>query len=62
MFSGRRDDGPDVGEDLRPLERSEGTRDFHAQLHHAQVLFGLVVGEWDREVGDEPQDVIAVVT
>ena len=29
---------------------------------HAQVLFGLVVGEGDCEVGDEPQDIIAVVT
>lgn len=54
MFSGRRDDGPNVGESLRSLE---GARDFHAQ-----VLFGLVVGEWDREVDDEPQDIIAVVT
>ncbi len=62
MFSGRRDDGPDVGEDPRALEGAEGARDFHAQLHHAQVLFGLIVCEWDREVGDESQNVIAVVT
>ena len=62
MFSGRRDDGPDVGEDLRTLKCAEGARDVHAQLHHAQVLFGLIVGEGDCEVGDEPQDVIAVVT
>lgn len=34
---------------------------FHAQLNHAQVLFGLIVCEGDREVGDESQDVIAVV-
>ena len=62
MFSGRRDDGPEVCEDLRTLEGAERSRDFHANLHHAQVLFGLIVGEGDREVGDEPQDVIAVVT
>jgi len=61
MFSGRRDDGPEVCEDLRTLEGAERSRDFHAHLHHAQVLFGLIVGEGDREVGDEPQDVIAVV-
>ena len=62
MFSGRGDDRPDVGEDLRSLEGAEGARDFHAQLHHARVLFGLIVCEGDREVCDEPQDVIAVVT
>ena len=62
MFSGRRDDGPEVCEDLRTLECAECSGDFHAHLHHAQVLFGLIVGEGDREVGDEPQDVIAVVT
>ena len=28
--------------------------DFHAQLHHAQVLFGLIVGEGDCEVGEKP--------
>lgn len=26
------------------------------------LVFGLVVGEWDREVCDEPQDFIAVIT
>jgi len=55
------DYGPDVREALRSLERSEGSRDFYEQLHHVQVLFGLVVDEWDREVGDEAQDVITVV-
>ena len=58
MFYGRRDYGPDVREALRSLERSEGSRDLYEQLHHVQVLFGLVVGEWYREVGDEAQDVI----
>ncbi len=49
-FSGRGDDGPDVGEDLRTLEGAEGSRDFHAHLHHAQVPLGLIVGEGDCEV------------
>ena len=62
MLSGRRDDRPDVGEDLRTLEGAEGSRDFHAHLHHAQVPLGLIVGEGDCEVRKEPQDVIAVVT
>ena len=61
MFSDRRDDGSDVSEDLRTLEGAEGSRDFHAQLHHAQVLFGLIVGEGHCEVRKEPKDVIAVV-
>jgi hypothetical protein len=61
VFHGRRDYGPEVRELLRSLERSEGSRDFHEQLHHVQVLFGLVVGEWDCKVVDEAQDVITVV-
>lgn len=61
LFYGRRDYGPDVREALRSLERLEGSRDLYEQLHHEQVLFGLVVGEWDCKVGDEAQDVIAVV-
>ena len=40
-----------------PSRVRKGARDFHAQ-----VLFGLIVCEGDREVCDEPQDVIAVVT
>ena len=61
-FSGRGDDGPEVCEDLRTFEGSESSRDLHAHLHHAQVLFGLIVGEGDCEVRKEPQDVIAAVT
>ena len=45
MFSDRRNDGLNISEDLRTLEGSEGSRDFHVQLHHAQVPFGLIVGE-----------------
>ena len=62
MFSDRRDDGSDVSEDLRTLEGTESSRDLHAQLHHTQVPFGLIVGEGDCEIRKEPQDVIAVVT
>ena len=61
MFSDRRDDGPNISEDLRTLEGAEGSRDLHAHLHHAQVLFGLIVGEGNCEVRKEPQDVITVV-
>jgi hypothetical protein len=61
VFSDRRDDGSDVSEDLRALEGAESSRDFHAQLDHAQVPFGLFVGEGNCEVRKEPQDVIAVV-
>ena len=61
MFSDRRDDGSDVSEDLRALKGAEGSRDLHAQLHHAQVPFGLIVGEGNCEVRKESKDVIAVV-
>ncbi len=62
MFSDRRNDGSNVSEDLRALEGAESSQDLHAQLHHAQVPFGLIVGKGDCEVRKEPQDVIAVVT
>ncbi len=55
MLSDCRDDGSDVSKDLRTLEGAEGSRDFHAQLHHAQVLFGLIVGEGHCEVRKEPR-------
>ena len=61
MFSDRRNYGPNISEDLRTLECAEGFRDLHAQLHHAQVPFGLIVGEGNCEVRKEPQDVITVV-
>ena len=62
MLSGRGDDRPDVGEDLRSLEGAEGAEIFIRSFIMRRSLFGLVVGEWDREVCDEAQDVIAVVT
>ena len=46
---------------FRTLQGAEVSRDFHAQLHHAQVPFGLIVGEGNCEVRKEPQDVITVV-
>ena len=61
LLSGCRDHGSDCGEGLCAVEGAEGARDFHAQLHHAQVPFGLIVGEGDCKVGDESQDVILVV-
>jgi hypothetical protein len=61
MFSDRRNDGPNISEDLRTLEGAEGSRDLHAQLHYTQVPFGLIVGEGTCEVRKEPQDVISVV-
>ena len=61
MFSDRRNDGPNISEDLRTLEGAEGFRDFYAQLHHAQVPFGLIFGEGYCEVRKEPQDVITVI-
>jgi len=57
VFSDRRNYGPNISEDLRTLECAEGFRDLHAQLHHAQVPFGLIVGEGNCEVRKEPQDV-----
>ena len=53
MFSDRRNDGPNTSEDLRTLECAEGSRDLHAQLHHAQVPFCLIVGEGNCEVRKE---------
>ena len=62
MFSGCRYHGPDVGEDLRPFDRTEAPRDLHAQFHHAQVLFGLIIGERDFEIRQKPQDIVAEVS
>ena len=31
--------------------------DFHLDLHHPQVLLGLIIGEGDGEVSEESQDV-----
>ena len=46
---------------LPTLECTEGSQGFHTQLHHAQVPFGLIVGEGNCEVRKESKDVIAVV-
>jgi hypothetical protein len=61
VFSDRRNDGFNLSEDLRTLEGAEGSRDLHAQLHHTQVPFGLIVVKGNCEVRNEPQDVISVV-
>ncbi len=61
MLSGCGDHGPDVGEDPGSLDRAETPRDLHAHFHHAQVLFGLIVGEGDVKIRKEPQDVAAEV-
>jgi hypothetical protein len=61
VFSNRRNDGPNISEDLRNLKGAEGSQDFHAQLLDAQVPFGLIVGEGNCEVRKEPQDVVTVV-
>jgi hypothetical protein len=61
MFSGCRDHRSDIGEGLGTVEGTERARDFHAHLHHAQVLFSLVVVEGDGEVGDETQNVVLEV-
>ena len=61
MFFDRRNDGLNISEDLRTLEGWEGSRDFHVQLHHARVPFGLIGGEGNCEVCKEPQDVITLV-
>ncbi len=62
MLSGCGDHGPDVGEDPGSLDRAETPRDLHTHFHHAQVLFGLIVGEGDVKIRKEPQDVAAEVS
>jgi hypothetical protein len=34
----------------------KGPRDFLLNFHHAQILFGTIVGKWYSEIAHEPQD------
>ena len=58
LLSGGGDDRPQRGEGLSALDGTESARDFHLHLHHAQRLFGEIVGEWNVEVDQEPQNVV----
>src|ERR1700727_1440090 len=58
LLSGGGDDRPQRGEGLSALHGTESARDFHLHLHHAQRLFGEIVGEWNVEVAQEPQNVV----
>ena len=51
------DHGPDDGKIAGALGRSEPAGDFLPQFHHAGVPLGLIIGERNIEVGQEPQDV-----
>jgi hypothetical protein len=57
-LSGGGDHGAERGEVLSGFESPEGAGDFHLHLHHAQSLFGEVVGEGNGEVGEEPQHIV----
>ena len=51
------DDGAEAGEGPCPGHCSEAAGDFHLDLHHPQIPFGLVVGEGDSEVIEESQHI-----
>ena len=55
LLSGRRNHGSEAGEVGGALRGSEAAGDFGLHLHHPQVLFGEVVGEGNREIGEEPE-------
>ena len=55
LLSGRRDDGAQAGEVGGALWGSEAAGDFGLHFHHPQVLFGEVIGEGNREIGEEPE-------
>ena len=44
------DHRPEERENLRAFEGAETARDLHLDLHHPQILFSQVVGEWHVEV------------
>ena len=58
LLSRRSDDGAERGKVLSGVESSESSGDFHLHLHHAQGLFGEIVGEGNVEVDEEAQDVV----
>ena len=56
MLSNGREIAADARENLSALEGSKGSRDFLLNFHHANILLGLIIGEWDIEVVEESQD------
>lgn len=62
VLLGGTDHGSDDGEIACAAIRSEATGDFLPEFHHASVALGLIVGEWNVGVGQEPQDVFFVIT
>src|SRR5271157_1616693 len=50
-------DGAEAGEGPRAGHCSEAAGDFHLDLHHPQILLGLIVGEGDGEVVEESQHI-----
>lgn len=59
LLSGGRDEAADDGEVLGAFLAAEAAGDFLLELHHAPVLFGLIVGEGHVEIGDGAQHVVA---
>ena len=53
--------GANGGERLGAIFAAEAAGDFLLELRHADVAFGLVVVEGHAQVGDEAQDLIAVL-
>ena len=62
MLSRGGDDGAHSGEDFCAGRGAEATGDLHPQLHHADVLLCLVVGEGHIEILGEAQHVGFTVT
>ena len=57
LFSSRRYDGTECSKGCSPIRGTESAGDFHFDLHHADVLLGLIVGEGDSEVFDKAQHI-----
>lgn len=56
LLVGRGQDSPEHDKGACARLSAEAPRDFLFDLHHAQVLFGLVIGEGNCGIGQEPQD------
>ena len=55
MFAGGGEVAADAGEVFRALHGAEAAGDFLAHLEHADIAFGLVVGERRAQVVQEGQ-------
>ena len=57
LLACRFDDSSEGAEMFRASQCSEAPRDLDADLAHPQVPLGLVIGEGNAQVSEEPQDI-----